>query len=156
VEIFAVKNLFDAGVAQELKDRLERLTPDSPRLWGKMNAAQAVAHCALAFDVASGDQTPGRGGLGVRIVGRLVKPLVFKDDAPIRRNAPTSPTLVVSDERDLARERARLRAAIDRFAVAGLAGCTSHPHFFFGKLTPEQWAILAYKHVDHHLRQFGA
>lgn len=151
-----MRNLFDAGLAQELKDRLERLTPDSPPLWGKMNAAQAVAHCALSIDIVTGDQMPGRAGLGVRIIGRLVKPLVFKDDAPIRRNAPTSAKLVVSDERDLARESERLRAAIDRFVAAGPAGCTSHPHFFFGKLTPEQWAILMYKHVDHHLRQFGA
>jgi len=60
------------------------------------------------------------------------------------------------DERDLARERERLRAAIDRFAQAGPTGCTQYPHFFFGKLTPEQWAVLMYKHLDHHLRQFGA
>jgi len=39
--------------------------------------------------------------------------------------------------------------------VAGPAGCTKHPHSFFGKLTPEEWAILSYKHLDHHLRQFG-
>ena len=151
-----MKNLFEPERVDELKHRLDSLTAESPRLWGKMNAAQAVAHCALALDIASGEAVPGRAGLGIRIVGRLVKPLVFRDDAPIRRNAPTNPELVVSDTRDLARERERLRAAIDRFAAAGPAGCTSHPHFFFGKLTPHQWAILSYKHVDHHLRQFGA
>ncbi len=151
-----MKNLFEPEYAGELKHRLDSLTPESPRHWGKMNAAQAVAHCAMALDIASGNQIPGRAGFGVRIVGRIIKPLVFKDDTPIRRNAPTNPELVVSDERDLARERERLRAAIDRFASAGPAGCTSHPHFFFGNLTPDQWAILMYKHVDHHLRQFGA
>jgi hypothetical protein len=45
---------------------------------------------------------------------------------------------------------------IDRFAAAGPAGCTAHPHAFFGSLAPDQWAILMYKHLDHHLRQFGA
>ncbi len=44
---------------------------------------------------------------------------------------------------------------IDRFATAGREGCTSHPHSFFGRLTPDEWAILMYKHLDHHLRQFG-
>jgi hypothetical protein len=153
--MLVVKNLFDAGLTQELKDRLERLTPDSPRLWGKMDAAQAMAHCAMALDIASGYQIPGRAGLGTRIVGRLIKPFVFKDDAPIRRNAPTNPELVVNDERELSQECGRVCVAIDRFIAAGPAGCTSHPHFFFGKLTPEQWSILMYKHLDHHLRQFG-
>jgi hypothetical protein len=45
---------------------------------------------------------------------------------------------------------------IDRFAAAGPQGCTTHPHAFFGSLTPDEWAILMYKHLDHHLRQFGA
>ena len=44
---------------------------------------------------------------------------------------------------------------IDRFAAAGPKGCTTHPHSFFGPLTPDEWAILMYKHLDHHLRQFG-
>ena len=73
----------------------------------------------------------------------------------MRRNAPTAKTLVVSDDRDLKMEQQRLSALIDRFAAAGPAGCTTHPHTFFGPLTPQQWAILQYKHLDHHLRQFG-
>lgn len=151
-----MKNLFQAEDAEELKLRVSSLTAANLRLWGKMDAAQAAAHCASALDMASGDRKPPCAGLGLRIVGRLVRPFVFKDDAPIRRNVATHPELVVSNECDLAGECERLRAAIDRFAAAGPAGCTAHPHFIFGKLTPKQWAILMYKHVDHHLRQFGA
>jgi LPS sulfotransferase NodH len=44
---------------------------------------------------------------------------------------------------------------IDRFASGGPAGCAQHPHSFFGPLTPAEWAELNYKHLDHHLRQFG-
>jgi len=36
------------------------------------------------------------------------------------------------------------------------SGCVAHPHSFFGRMTPDEWAVLMYKHVDHHLRQFGA
>jgi hypothetical protein len=64
--------------------------------------------------------------------------------------------LRVNDERDLERERERLCGLIDRFAAAGPEGCTAHPHPFFGPLTAEEWATLMYKHLDHHLRQFGA
>ena len=62
---------------------------------------------------------------------------------------------MVEDERDLGIEQKRLCGLIDRFVAAGPEGCTTHPHSFFGRLTPQEWAILMYKHVDHHLRQFG-
>jgi len=55
----------------------------------------------------------------------------------------------------LGTERERLSGLIDKFAAGGAAGCTKNPHSFFGRLTPEEWAILMYKHLDHHLRQFG-
>ena len=64
--------------------------------------------------------------------------------------------LIVGDQRDLDTERARLCRLIDRFAQAGPDGCTTQPHSFFGAMTPDEWALLMYKHIDHHLRQFGA
>ena len=76
-------------------------------------------------------------------------------DEPMKRNNPTDPAIVVSDERDFSAERARLDGLVRRFQAGGPAGCTDHPHSFFGKLTPEQWASQMWKHLDHHLRQFG-
>ena len=149
-----MKNLFEAGRVEEVKERMAQLRPDSERLWGKMNAAQAVAHCSAAVEWAVGDRIPPRMFLG-RIMGRIVKPMVFGNDEPMRRNSPTAKDLVVQDERDLGTERERLRGLIDRFAAAGPNGCTTHPHSFFGRLTPEEWATLIYKHLDHHLRQFA-
>jgi hypothetical protein len=90
-----------------------------------------------------------------RIIGGMIKPKVLGNDEPMRRNSPTVKTLVIADERDLRTEQERLCGLIDRFAATGPAGCTTHPHSFFGRMTPEEWAILMYKHLDHHLRQFG-
>jgi len=81
--------------------------------------------------------------------------MVLRDDAPMRRNSPTVEGLVVNDERDLEIERKRLLGLIGRFVTAGSNGCTQYPHSFFGSLRPDEWAILMYKHLDHHLRQFG-
>ena len=145
-----MKNLFEAGRVEEVKERMAQLRPDSERLWGKMNAAQAVAHCSASVEWAVGDRIPPR-----MFLGRIVKPMVFRNDEPMRRNSPTAKDLMVQDERDLRTERERLRGLIDRFAAAGPKGCTTHPHSFFGRLTPEEWATLMYKHLDHHLRQFG-
>jgi hypothetical protein len=90
-------------------------------------------------------------------MGLLIKPLVFGNDKPMRRNSPSSPELFSADhtECDFERERGHLIAAIDRFANQGAACCSQHAHPFFGPLKPRQWAILMYKHLDHHLRQFG-
>jgi Protein of unknown function (DUF1569) len=150
-----MKNLFDASAAGEIKNRVTRLTPESQRQWGTMTPAQAMAHCSASMEWAVGDRRPPRAGLGVRIMGRIVKPLALGSDAPLRRNSPTSEDLVVGDERDLAREQERLCRLIDRFVAGGSRGCTTAPHTFFGPLTPEEWATLTYKHLDHHLRQFG-
>ena len=150
-----MKNLFDPARAEEVKQRLAHLRPDSERLWGRMNAPQAVAHCTAGLELASGVRLPPRLFLG-RIIGQIIKPLALRNDEPIRRNSPTVPGLVVEDDRNFEEERKRLYESIDRFIAAGPEGCTTHPHSFFGRLTPDQWAILMYKHLDHHLRQFGA
>ena len=150
-----MRNLFEAVAVEEVKARMAQLRPDSERQWGKMNAPQALAHCSRGFELATGDLRPPRVLIG-RILGPIIKPKVFVNDEPLRRNSPTVKGLVIHDDRDLAEERARLFGVIDRFVAAGPKGCTTHPHSFFGPLTPEEWAILMYKHLDHHLRQFGA
>ena len=149
-----MKNLFEAARVEEVKQRIELLKPNSERLWGKMNPAQALEHCSRGMEMALGDKTPSRVLVG-RIIGRMVKPKVMGNDEPLRRNSPTVKDLVVQDERDIGTERTRLCELIDRFATAGPKGCTTHPHSFFGRLTPDEWATLMYKHLDHHLRQFG-
>ena len=150
-----MKDLFDDATVAEVTGRVGRLTPASRREWGTMTAAQAVAHCSLGMETALGDTKPRRVLMG-RILGPVVKRLALGNDEPMRKNSPTAPELVVKDERDLDQEKLRLIGLIDRFSKGGAAGCTDHPHAFFGALTPEQWSELMYKHLDHHLRQFGA
>jgi hypothetical protein len=150
-----MKNLFDPAAAAEVKARLLKLRPESERQWGTMNPAQAVAHCCGGMQMALGETRPKRMMIG-RLLGWLIKRLALGNNEPMRRNSPTVPEIVVADARELDTERQRLLGMIDRFTAAGPAGCTTYPHSFFGRLTPEQWAVLMYKHLDHHLRQFGA
>ena len=150
-----MKNLYDSGVGADIDGRLANLRADSQRQWGKMNLAQALAHCSGAMEFAVGDVNPPRMLIG-RLVGWAVKRKSVAGDAPLEKNTPTAKGLVIEDQRDLERERARLRGLLNRFVAAGPSGCTKHPHSFFGDLTPEEWSTLMYKHLDHHLRQFGA
>jgi hypothetical protein len=148
-----MKNLFEAATVEEMKERMAQLRPDSERLWGKMNPAQALAHCSAAMEMAMGEKVPPRILIG-RLLGRLAKKSMIVNEKPMPRNSATDKSLVVRDERDFMVEKQRLLEFIDRFAAGGPGVCTKHPHFFFGPLTPVEWAALMYQHLDHHLRQF--
>jgi hypothetical protein len=148
-----MRNLFEAATLQEVTVRMAQLRPDSTRVWGTMNAAQMLAHCSAAMEVAVGLKSPPRSLIG-RLLGRFAKSRVLNEQ-PLRRNMPTDPSFVVKDDPDFVVQRQRLQGLADRFATGGPARCTRHPHSFFGPLTPEEWAAMMYKHLDHHLRQFG-
>lgn len=149
-----MKNLFEPSSATEIKNRIERLGPDSPRQWGVMTAAQMLAHCSEWMEIAAGLKNPPRSFIG-RIVGRLAKKSVLSE-RPIRRNMPTDKTTIVKDDRSIVAEQRRLIELVDRFSAGGPEQCTTHPHSFFGPMTPLEWASISYKHLDHHLSQFSA
>ncbi len=149
-----MKHLHDPALATDVRARLARLQPNAKAQWGTMTPSQALAHLSGALEMALGDQKPPRMFVG-RLFGRVVKRLVMRDDSPLKRNTPTAPNLVVKGDRDFERERQRLDALVQRFCE-GEGACTNYPHSFFGPMTPREWAVLQYKHLDHHLRQFGA
>jgi hypothetical protein len=150
-----MKNLFEATAVSEINERMTHLRPNSERQWGKMNVSQMLAHCSAWMEMAAGLNSPPRSLMG-RIFGRLAKSQVLHSEEPIRRNMPTEKSLIVSEQRNFAAERQRLLEWTARFASGGAAQCTRQPHCFFGPMTPSEWATMAYKHLDHHLRQFGA
>jgi Protein of unknown function (DUF1569) len=148
-----MKNLFEPATVTEITDRMAHLRAGSERNWGKMNVAQMLAHCSAWMEMALGLTSPRRSLIG-RIFGTIAKSTILNEE-PIRRNMPTDKSLIVRNERDFETERERLLEWTSRFAAGGPEKCTNHPHCFFGKMTPKEWATLAYKHMDHHLRQFG-
>lgn len=148
------QHLYEPAVAAEIKQRIARLRPDSPRQWGRMTPAQALAHCVSSLDMALGRSNPPRMLVGYIFSGIAKRSLLARGE-PMRRNSPTSRDLRIRDDRDFGTESKRLVAAIDEFVRGGPSACTTHPHTFFGPLTPLEWATLMYQHLDHHLRQFG-
>lgn len=149
-----MKNLFEADATNEIISRIDKLQPSSQRQWGKMEVAQMMAHLSATMDMASGRLNPPR-----ILIGRLIGPMfrsVFLGEKPFSKNGPTDKVLKISDTRDFAREQEGLKQRVRQFHEAGESGCTRHPHPFFGKMAPQDWARGMYKHLDHHLRQFGA
>ena len=147
-----MNNLFEPSCSAEIKDRIERLRTDSEKHWGMMTPAQMLAHCSAWMEMAAGLNNPPRRLIG-RLVGKMAKKSIM--EKPIRRNMPTDPILLMQGERDFAVEQRRLLDWVDRFSAGGPQECTTHPHSFFGSMTPLEWATMGYKHLDHHLKQFG-
>jgi spore cortex formation protein SpoVR/YcgB (stage V sporulation) len=78
---------------------------------------------------------------------------VLKDDKPLKKNSPTSPAFKVRQiAGDVPTEKRKWVELIDAYAAFN---DNEFVHWFFGKMTREQVGYFAYKHSDHHLRQFG-
>jgi hypothetical protein len=149
-----MQSLFEASARQSILARLDALQPTNARQWGKMNPAQMLRHCSLALEAGTGDKP-----LKQKLIGKLLSPLVKKailGEKPFSKNSPTDPTFVITDERDFAVEKTYLTNVVQRFCELGAASAGRQEHAFFGKLTGDEWGRLMYKHLDHHLQQFGA
>lgn len=149
-----MKNLFDKETYNEISQRMNSLSAQSQRQWGKMEVAQMLAHCKAAFSVPLSEKPMPRSFLGL-LVGWMIKNKLHNDE-PWKRNLPTAPQFIVKDQRDFEKERKELTGLIDRFHNGGPDNAGKYPHPMFGSFTKEQWGKAMYKHLDHHLTQFGA
>ena len=149
-----MQSLFDSNTYNQIIDRLNKLSPTSTAQWGKMNVAQMLAHCKEAFKVPLSDEKIPRMFMG-RLMGWMIKSKLYSED-PWKKNLPTAPNFLINDERNFHDEKQELTDLVNKFYTAGPSGIGKFPHPFFGKFTKEQWGMSMHKHLDHHLRQFGA
>jgi len=149
-----MKNLFDKESITEIKDRINGLSASSQPEWGRMEVAQVLAHCNEVLKNSLGNPIPKR-----LLTGYLVAPFwkhkMYNDQPYKIRNNPTYKTFKIEDCRNFEIERKSLLSTIEDFHENGHVKSKNAVHPLLGKFTPEQWAIGQYKHLDHHLRQFG-
>ena len=146
-------NIFNIDSNVELVDRIEILTPNSRPLWGKMNVAQMLLHCQKPLDIAEGKLLMKRGLIGW-LFGKSAKN-DFLTRSEFKKNLPTAKLFKVSGEADFNKEKEVLITQVIRFREEGPSVIKNMEHPFFGKMNIYEWGILEYKHLDHHLRQFG-
>ncbi len=149
-----MSDLFDDEQRSAILTRLDRLEADTRPQWGKMNAGQMLAHCQVPLGIAL-----GRGAMKRSLMGRLLGRLFLRKvlgAAPFPKNLPTDARFRIGDEREFVQERASLARLVRQFGERGPAAVARDPHPFFGVLKPQEWSTLVWKHLDHHLRQFGA
>jgi Protein of unknown function (DUF1569) len=146
-------SLLQPGVPSDIINRLAQLSPDAKPQWGKMNVSQMLAHCQVPLQVALGEKQLKRSFIGMLFGGVAKKQML--QETPVKKNLPTDPGFIIKNERDFTSERKQLQVLLQRFAREGAGIVVAQQHPFFGKITVEEWGFLSWKHIDHHLRQFG-
>jgi hypothetical protein len=149
-----MKNIFLQEVTQEVIDRIHKLTPDTQRQWGKMTVSQMLAHCSVTYEMIFEDIHPKPKGFQKFILKAFVKPIVT-NEKPFKHNNPTAPAFLIKNDKDFQKEQKRLVDYIQRTQQLGPAHFEQKESHSFGKLSTNQWNNMFYKHLDHHLTQFG-
>ncbi|MCM2254255.1 MAG: DUF1569 domain-containing protein [Vicinamibacteria bacterium] len=149
-----MKTIHDEATRAEVLARVARLRADGKALWGRFDASRMVCHLIDALEMANGQRS-------VRL-----KPLWPMRHFPLKhlvlyvlpfpKGAPTAPELLsTAPAPSFDADRSRLVDLVHRFAAMPQTGPgATHP--LFGKLDQAEWGALVAKHLDHHLRQFGA
>ncbi len=150
-----MKSLFNTLHNQEIIDRLNNLTPASPAMWGKMNVTQMFTHCQVAINLAFGNVKLKQNIIGI-LFGTIARKMIVNSNKPFKKNLPTDKSFIITDKREFEKEKKILISIIQKFPNVGSEGLSKEKHPFFGNLTKSEWDKLSWKHLDHHLRQFGA
>lgn len=148
-----MQSLFDAPTFNSIVERMNKLTPVTENRWGKMNVAQMLAHCKEAFKVPLSEKPMPRMLLGL-LLGWAFKSKLYNEE-PWKKNLPTAPGFIIKGERDFNTEKQALMDLINQFYTKGPQQVGKFSHPMFGTLTPDQWGKGMFKHLDHHLQQFG-
>ncbi len=118
-----------------------------------MNVSQMLRHCQKPMDVAEGKLKLKRNLLSF-LFGKMVKKSMLKQDR-FKKSMPTVPAFKATDTPDFHTELRVLISMVQRFGELGPKVIADKKHPFFGEMDDQEWGILAYKHLDHHLQQFG-
>jgi hypothetical protein len=146
-------DIFNQQDNQNIVARLQKLTPESQPLWGKMTVSQMLVHCQKPIDVLTGKLQLTGGLLGF-LFGKMAKNNFLKMRG-FGKSAPTHPKFRINDTPDFESEKKLLMAMIETLGQLGKDSIAIDRHPFFGPMTEEEWGSLMYLHLDHHLKQFG-
>jgi hypothetical protein len=144
------QSLYDQQVFEETLKRIDNLTPETKPQWGKMDAAQMLAHCAEVIDVSNGKPLKNTPFLVTLLKGPIKKAVV--GPKPYPKNSKTHPQYRQTEPKNFEEEKGRLLNSLDK--MKELEGKKIY-HSLFGVMSQEDKGWAMYKHLDHHLQQFG-
>jgi hypothetical protein len=146
-----MKNFYREEVYQELINRISLLTKDSQRQWGTMTVAQMLAHCTETQLVSNGEKVLKVPFFVKWFFKGMIKKMVY-NDKPFPKNTRTAEQYLQTEEKDFEIEKSRLLESIN-YAKNNAEKQVSHT--LFGSYKMRDSGEAFYKHLDHHLSQFG-
>ncbi len=147
-------NIFTKEITNQVIERINKLSSSTNPQWGKMNAAQMFAHCCVAYETVYTEKHPKPNAFVGFIIKTFVKNAVVSNK-PYPKNGRTAPIFIIADERDFNKEKATLVNYINKTQELGEAHFDGKENLSFGNLNKNEWNNLFYKHINHHLTQFG-
>ena len=150
----ALPNVFTSEVSDSIIRRINALNPQSKPNWGKMSVAQMLAHCCVTYEYVYDDKYKAPNFLVKLMLKLFVKNRVV-NETPYKHDSRTAPDFIIANDRDFEAEKQRLVGFIKQTQALGASHFDGKESHSFGKLTQTEWNNMFYKHLDHHLRQFG-
>lgn len=149
-----MKNIFTKEVTNEVIDRINILKATSQPTWGTMSVSKMLAHCAVAYEMVYTDTHAKPNAFVKFILKTFVKNAVVSEK-PFAKNGKTAPQFIIKEDKNFENEKKRLVDYIVKTQELGADYFEGKESHSFGKLTKQEWNNSFYKHLDHHLTQFG-
>jgi hypothetical protein len=152
----ALPNVFTPEVTETLVRRINQLTSETRPQWGKMSVSQMLAHCSVTYEYVFDENKYKKPNI---VMGFILKTFVkgnIVNEAPYKKGSPTAPDFIINGDKDFEQEKQRLIGFIHQTRQLGESYFDGKPSHSFGVLNKTEWNNMFYKHLDHHLRQFGA
>jgi len=149
-----MESIFNQADVIRLTERIDKLTPSTQPLWGKMSVGQMLAHCNVSYEMVYTDKHPKPNAFMKFILKLLVKDTVVSEK-PYKHNTRTAPAFLMTDEKDFEAEKTRLIDHLNKTLQLGESHFDGKESHSFGKLSATEWNNMFWKHLDHHLSQFG-
>ena len=150
----ALPNIFTKPVSNEIIQRINNLTSTSRAHWGKMSVDQMLAHCNVTYEMVYEDIHPKPNAFMKFILKMLVKNTVV-NEAPYKKNNQTAPQFLIKESKNFEVEKKCLIDYITKTQQLGESHFDNKASHSFGALNKTEWNNMFYKHLNHHLNQFG-
>ena len=150
----ALPNIFTKEVATGLVARINKLTPDTQPKWGKMSVEEMIAHCCVSYEMAYENKYP-KPNAALKFILKLVAKNAVVNETPYKHSERTAPQFIIKGNRNFESEKKRLVDYINKTQQLGESYFDNKESHSFGKLNKTEWNNMFYKHLNHHLSQFG-
>lgn len=150
----SIPNIFTKEASETLITRINKLSSTQTSSWGKMDVAQMLAHCNVTFEMAF-DASFKKSSPFIRFILKNLVKKGFVNDKPLKKNSSTAPEMLIKTEKNFEEEKSKMITNLKKTVEKGAGFFDGKDHPGFGVMTSQEWRTFYYKHLDHHLTQFG-